>query len=269
LQPAVGASSSVPGCVHAAWPLALSWHRASRRLSDSHHCEEWANHAARRRGQRQRQDRCGNAGPGCAREFLETETCKRIVQQAASPFRRALLTYRGDLFRPDDIPFRPPPFQPGKVRIVRGPARRPVDCSMEGKLTGRPSNSARNWSARSPDSTMSTNIRQSGARQVGDRERKVGRPYRSTCSIRVSTRAFVRIWRIVRKRKLLKSFVFNNRRWCESHPLRHNKPSGPNYRNRSFVAAVGNNGASGSSPFNALRAASDTFCTISSEYCVL
>jgi hypothetical protein len=36
----------------------------------------------------------------------------------------------------------------------------------------------------------------------------------------VSTRGFVRIWRIVRKRKLLTSFVFNNRQWSESHPLR-------------------------------------------------
>jgi hypothetical protein len=40
------------------------------------------------------------------------------------------------------------------------------------------------------------------------------------CSIRVSTRAFVRIWRIVRKSESFKFFVFNNRQWCESHPLR-------------------------------------------------
>jgi hypothetical protein len=42
----------------------------------------------------------------------------------------------------------------------------------------------------------------------------------SACSIRVSTRAFVRIWRIVRKRKSRKFFVFNNQQWSESHPLR-------------------------------------------------
>ena len=41
------------------------------------------------------------------------------------------------------------------------------------------------------------------------------------------------------------------------------------HRNRSFVAAAGNNGASGSSPFNEPLVASETFCTISSENCVL
>ena len=40
------------------------------------------------------------------------------------------------------------------------------------------------------------------------------------CSIRVSTRAFVRIERIVRKRESVKFFVFNNRQGFESHPLR-------------------------------------------------
>jgi hypothetical protein len=45
----------------------------------------------------------------------------------------------------------------------------------------------------------------------------------ATCSIRVSTRAFDRIWRIERKPECLKFFVFNNQQWCESHPLRHNK----------------------------------------------
>ena len=43
----------------------------------------------------------------------------------------------------------------------------------------------------------------------------------STCSIRVSTQAFERIGRIVRKAKQLKFFVFNMQQWCESHPLRH------------------------------------------------
>jgi hypothetical protein len=44
---------------------------------------------------------------------------------------------------------------------------------------------------------------------------------KSACSIRVSTRAFVRIERIVRKLKSVKFFVFNNRQWFESHPLRN------------------------------------------------
>ena len=47
-----------------------------------------------------------------------------------------------------------------------------------------------------------------------------GQP-KSACSIRVSTRAFVRNWRIVRKKNSVKFFVFNNQQWCESHPLRH------------------------------------------------
>ena len=47
-----------------------------------------------------------------------------------------------------------------------------------------------------------------------------GQP-KSACSIRVSTRAFVRIRRISRKRTSLKFFVFNVRQRCESHPLRH------------------------------------------------
>jgi hypothetical protein len=46
-------------------------------------------------------------------------------------------------------------------------------------------------------------------------------PSESACSIRVSTRGFLRLWRIVRKRESVKFFVFNNRQWCESHPLRH------------------------------------------------
>jgi integrase len=37
------------------------------------------------------------------------------------------------------------------------------------------------------------------------------------CSIRVSTGAFVRIWRIVRKQKTVKFFVLNNQQWSESH----------------------------------------------------
>ena len=40
---------------------------------------------------------------------------------------------------------------------------------------------------------------------------------RLACSIRVSKRAFVRI---VRKVNSVKFFVFNNRQWFESHPLR-------------------------------------------------
>lgn len=43
------------------------------------------------------------------------------------------------------------------------------------------------------------------------------------CSIRVSTRAFVRIWRIVRKPKYVKFFVFNNGNGFESHPLRQHE----------------------------------------------
>jgi hypothetical protein len=45
----------------------------------------------------------------------------------------------------------------------------------------------------------------------------------SACSIRVSTQGFARIVRELRKRESLKFFVFNNRQWCESHPLRHSK----------------------------------------------
>lgn len=36
----------------------------------------------------------------------------------------------------------------------------------------------------------------------------------AACSIRVSTRAFVRIWLILRKTKSLKFFVFNAQQWC-------------------------------------------------------
>jgi hypothetical protein len=43
---------------------------------------------------------------------------------------------------------------------------------------------------------------------------------RAACSIRVSTSVFERIWRIVRKRKSVKFFVFKGQQWCESHPLR-------------------------------------------------
>ena len=43
-----------------------------------------------------------------------------------------------------------------------------------------------------------------------------GQP-KSACSIRVSTRVFVRNWRIVRKKNSVKFFVFNNQQWCESH----------------------------------------------------
>jgi hypothetical protein len=43
----------------------------------------------------------------------------------------------------------------------------------------------------------------------------------AACSIRVSIKTFVRIQRIVRNRQSLKFFVFNNRQWFESHPLRH------------------------------------------------
>ena len=45
----------------------------------------------------------------------------------------------------------------------------------------------------------------------------------AACSIRVSTRAFVRIERIERKAVSVKFFVFNNQQWFESHPLRHSK----------------------------------------------
>jgi hypothetical protein len=39
-------------------------------------------------------------------------------------------------------------------------------------------------------------------------------------SIRVSTRAFVRIWRIVRKAYSVKFFVSNNQHWFESNLAR-------------------------------------------------
>ena len=42
--------------------------------------------------------------------------------------------------------------------------------------------------------------------------------YGSACSIRASTRVFVRISRIVRKVNSCKFFVFNTQQWCESHP---------------------------------------------------
>ncbi len=51
---------------------------------------------------------------------------------------------------------------------------------------------------------------------VNCRVRAIG----STCSIRVSISAFVRFWRIWRKRESAKFFVFNNQHWFESHPLR-------------------------------------------------
>lgn len=47
------------------------------------------------------------------------------------------------------------------------------------------------------------------------------------CSIRVSTRAFVRIWRIVRKPESVTFFVFNNQHWFESHTLRQHPVSFP------------------------------------------
>src|SRR5688572_24876016 len=52
------------------------------------------------------------------------------------------------------------------------------------------------------------------------RQTSHGREFCS-CSILVSTQAFVRIWRNVRKLKSVKFFVINTRQWCESHPLRH------------------------------------------------
>jgi hypothetical protein len=41
----------------------------------------------------------------------------------------------------------------------------------------------------------------------------------SACLIRVSIRALVRIWRIVRKPQSCKFFVYSTRQWCESHPV--------------------------------------------------
>jgi len=46
------------------------------------------------------------------------------------------------------------------------------------------------------------------------------RAWSSACLIRVSISAFVRFWRIWRKRESDKFFVFNNQQWFESHPLR-------------------------------------------------
>jgi hypothetical protein len=43
----------------------------------------------------------------------------------------------------------------------------------------------------------------------------------AACAIRVSTTAFERIQRIVRKCESVKFFVFNTQQWSESHPLRH------------------------------------------------
>ena len=53
-------------------------------------------------------------------------------------------------------------------------------------------------------------------------------PYTSCIWLRVLTRCryldFERIWRIVRKLHFVKSFVFKNQQWFESHPLRHASP---------------------------------------------
>src|SRR4030095_12964872 len=43
----------------------------------------------------------------------------------------------------------------------------------------------------------------------------------TACALRASTRAFVRIQRIVRKPGSAKFFVFNTQQWSESHPLRN------------------------------------------------
>jgi hypothetical protein len=44
--------------------------------------------------------------------------------------------------------------------------------------------------------------------------------FMAACVIRASTSVFERIWRMERKPKCLKFFLFNSPSGCESHPLR-------------------------------------------------
>lgn len=59
--------------------------------------------------------------------------------------------------------------------------------------------------------------------QSRGRPLRPGNPETFACSICVSTRAFERIRRVLRKPNSLKFLVFNAEHWCESHPLRHSK----------------------------------------------
>ncbi len=63
---------------------------------------------------------------------------------------------------------------------------------------------------------------------------------RFACSIRVSTVAFVRIWRIVRKPESGKFFRVNTRQHFESHPLRHPSPIARFARGFGWQAARAN-----------------------------
>ena len=72
----------------------------------------------------------------------------------------------------------------------------------------------------SPVSPPSTESRRSVRLSAASAIPTLGSQRIAARSIRVSTSAFERIERIVRKRKSVKFFLFNNHQWFESHPLR-------------------------------------------------